>query len=770
MDSSKDSSSMRNSLKFDGESEKNRNFKSTPSQSGQRDNVENLFTSTSNPSTSFVPLNGPRANYMNSLANNDSGSQTSRCSESNPENNKNLNNSTQSQKCNNKVSNSNAEQVDLAVAGSSRTAPLVYDNGTESNQDKQTCHRHKVCLDKTGSSSIPSTSGTSRTSDNPETSSFRENRKRPSSLKLNRPNLEDDSSSDTGNDDYSLGSEDGCIYTYRGGEHLADLPSSFFSLDMGLPLDKHLPMPNYVGPQQGAAAGREPASRASSPDMDFLEMDFDPGPSCEVDTGDESSPDAELDAANNMPEEIEPVLVRGTTPEYVPPPVRYVPVSVPPVATASGSGSHGDADLYSYSVPSTSRAVPSGQGDAAEGSSSSSTHNYVDQNFSYGPYITHVNSRGEQLVVRRTMSHGPIVYPGNLHSTSGELVSPSEIFVYDDDHIEAFAHQINQSTKDTAAISAALFHVKMSKKLIADKARLDAENQATAKASEAAASTSSSSAACVEPPRCMIWSESEACERQVTQISTSACGVTAVVNVFNALGVPVNLEKISSAVGIRHRANNAPVPRYLLSRAVAGCTAADLVSGIHRASDGLVTARFFPTYPERAVSLSHWLADWITLGAVPILTLNLQAGYEHDIPDAWHHQMVFGVSPRGVYLCNPVECIREATLWHHLTSPSILLVKAIDVLVRFTIDTDLTPLMYVPDRRFQSFNVLGQVINVIREWRATGWSDYATRTRYIRIPASYQAGITVAALTGSEAHRRLKLAPQLPILTQRDPA
>lgn len=64
--------------------------------------------------------------------------------------------------------------------------------------------------------------------------------------------------------------------------------------------------------------------------------------------------------------------------------------------------------------------------------------------------------------------------------------------------------------------------------------------------------------------------------------------------------------------------------------------------------------------------------------------------------------------------------------------------------------------------------VLGQVINIIRECRAMGWGD--TRTRHIRIPASYQAGITVAALTGSEAHRRLMLAPQLPILTQTDPA
>ncbi|XP_047031168.1 uncharacterized protein LOC124638280 [Helicoverpa zea] len=761
MDSSKDSSSMRNSVHLDGEGEKNRNFKSTHSLSGPRDNTENTFTPTANPSSSFVPLNGPRTNHMNSLAGNEPGPQSSKCSESHPETNKNLCNSTPSQMCNKKVGNSNTDQADAAVAGNSRSIPTLYDNGTESNPDKQSCQRHKVCLDKAGSSSLPSTSGTSRASDNPESSqSFRENRKRPSSLKLNRPNLDDESSSDTGNDDYSLGSEDGCIYTYRGGEHLADLPSSFFSLDMGLPLDKHLPMPNYVGPQQGAAAGREQPSRASSPDMDFLEMDFDPGPSCEVDTGDESSPDADLESASNMPEENEPVL-RGTSPEYVAP--RSFPAPVP-VLVNPALESYGSVDLYSYSVPSTSRGVTGGHGDAPESSSS-----HADQNYSFGPYITHVNSRGEQLIVRRTMSHGPINFPGSVHVTSGDLVSPREILSYDTEHLEGpFAYQINQgSSIDTANLSSALYHVTMAKKLIAEKTKLDAENQAAAKATEATASTSSSSAACVEPPRCMIWSECEACERQVTQISTSACGATAVVNVFNALGVPVNLEKISSSVGTRQRANNAPLPRYLLSRAVAGCTAADLVTGIHKASDGLVTARFFPTHPERVISLSHWLADWITLGAVPILTLNLQAGCDNDIPDAWHHQMVFGVSPRGVYLCNPVECVREATLWPHLTSPSVLLIKTRDVLSRFTADTDLTPLMVVPDRRFHTFNVLGQVISVIRECRAIGWGEYGTRTRHIRIPASYQAGVTVAALTGSEAHRRLMVAPQLPII---DPA
>ncbi|GBP64241.1 hypothetical protein EVAR_21559_1 [Eumeta japonica] len=152
------------------------------------------------------------------------------------------------------------------------------------------------------------------------------------------------------------------------------------------------------------------------------------------------------------------------------------------------------------------------------------------------------------------------------------------------------------------------------------------------------------------------------------------------------------------------------------------------------------------------------------LGAVPIATLNLQAGCEGDIPDAWHHQMIFGVSPRGVFMCNPVECVPETNLWPRLRSPSTLLVRTRDVLSRFSPCTDLTPLLHVPDERFHTYNVFGQVVNVIREWRAVGWSEERTRTRHLRIPASYESGVTVAALVGSEAHWRLTHAPQLPTL------
>lgn len=56
-------------------------------------------------------------------------------------------------------------------------------------------------------------------------------------------------------------------------------------------------------------------------------------------------------------------------------------------------------------------------------------------------------------------------------------------FADEEDQVEgALAYQINQgSSLDTANLSSALYHVTMAKKLIADKARFDAENQGSAK-------------------------------------------------------------------------------------------------------------------------------------------------------------------------------------------------------------------------------------------------------------------------------------------------
>lgn len=404
MDSHEESDSVRNRDKHDRESETSNSHKGTSKQRGQGECDENVFTSMSHETDlSFCPHNGSKQRNSSIITNNDTGHSSNRLLGSNFEQ-PNINSSVSST-----LTNSYNNQLDHVIATKS---DKTCDNGVESNQEKQ-CLKHKVCQESTSFSlsyniNAPSTSGaTSKAFDIGEPSGLRESRKRPSTLKLNKTNFDaDDSSSDTGNDDYSLGSEDGCIYTYRGGEHLADLPSSFFSLDMGLPLDNHLPIPPpYAAAQPAGANVREPNSRASSPDMDFLEMDFDPGPSCEVDTEDASTSDTDLDGAN-MPEENEPVI-RGTSPEYLPPQVQQHPV-----AATLNSGQ----EEAQHSVPSTSRVeIIQEISDDAKGVQT------------FGPYITHVNFRGEQLLVRRTMAHWHSNHCVSHHVSSGDLISPREI-------------------------------------------------------------------------------------------------------------------------------------------------------------------------------------------------------------------------------------------------------------------------------------------------------------------------------------------------------
>ena len=240
--------------------------------------------------------------------------------------------------------------------------------------------------------------------------------------------------------------------------------------------------------------------------------------------------------------------------------------------------------------------------------------------------------------------------------------------------------------------------------------------------------------------KAMIWTEREACARQVTQIGVSACGATAVINALLALDVPHATAQVADEVATRRRAETAPLPDYLLSRSSAGATHRDLVAALE--SHYPVRCRFFHMYPRRAFepsSLSHWLADWIGRGAVPIATLNLQRGVKQGqtVPDAWHHQMIFGVGPDGVYLTNPLESTPEELLLEQLCSPSELLVRRRDVLIRFDPATcDLSELSAMSDERWDDFNVLGQVVNVLRE--AGSKSSQKVKTEHVRIPADYR--------------------------------
>ena len=120
-------------------------------------------------------------------------------------------------------------------------------------------------------------------------------------------------------------------------------------------------------------------------------------------------------------------------------------------------------------------------------------------------------------------------------------------------------------------------------------------------------------------------------------------------------------------------------------------------------------------------------------GAVPIATINLQKGKVRPgqtIPDSWHHQMIFGVGPGRfgtprIYLTNPLESVDEESLRDQLCSPSELLIRRNDVLQRWKVPneegshispvSDLQNLCDQPDERWDHYNVLGQVVNIIRE-------------------------------------------------------
>ena len=127
---------------------------------------------------------------------------------------------------------------------------------------------------------------------------------------------------------------------------------------------------------------------------------------------------------------------------------------------------------------------------------------------------------------------------------------------------------------------------------------------------------------------------------------------------------------------------------YFLMFVWLGTTAQQLIDGVHNLTRGIIQGRFFHFYPARRVELLKWLGSWIKkgnhyymyfviylrllekyncntvistecglflfTGAVPIATLNLQKGVKPGwtIPDAWHHQMIYGVSSKGIKMNN----------------------------------------------------------------------------------------------------------------------
>ncbi|KAM4601669.1 uncharacterized protein ACJ7VT_019717 [Polymixia lowei] len=266
-----------------------------------------------------------------------------------------------------------------------------------------------------------------------------------------------------------------------------------------------------------------------------------------------------------------------------------------------------------------------------------------------------------------------------------------------------------------------------------------------------------------EEPGAMLWSIQEALERQTVQIGVSACGATAVVDVLQVLGVEVAPEEADHCVHTRLRRNESPLPDYLLSRSEAGATHTQLITGAEQASQGKVMGRFFHFHPHRRLRLVPWLARWIRRGAVPVATMNMQLAVPEgeEVPDAWHHQLIFGVAPDVVFMTNPLDVVSEGEVHQRLCSESVLLIRREDVLQRLTPGCSLSSLSEgQSDPRWKSLDVEGQVRQmVLQEER-----DDQPRLAHIVIPAAYSSGVTLFALRDSALGQELLNTPDLPLL------
>ncbi|XP_068612603.1 uncharacterized protein [Brachionichthys hirsutus] len=260
----------------------------------------------------------------------------------------------------------------------------------------------------------------------------------------------------------------------------------------------------------------------------------------------------------------------------------------------------------------------------------------------------------------------------------------------------------------------------------------------------------------------MLWSIQEATERQTLQIGVSACGATAVVDALKALGVEVASEDADRCVQTRLRRNESPLPDYLLSRSEAGATHSQLIRGAEAASKGAVTGRFFHLHPRRAVSVVPWLARWIREGAVPVATMNMQRAElpeGEELPDAWHHQLIFGIAPDAVFMTNPLDVVSEGELHRRLCSESVLLIRREDVLRRLTPDRCLSGLS---GPRWTSLDVEGQVKRIRLEEQE---EHDGVKSTHVTIPAAYSSGVTLFALRRSALAQELLAAPELPLLS-----
>lgn len=231
------------------------------------------------------------------------------------------------------------------------------------------------------------------------------------------------------------------------------------------------------------------------------------------------------------------------------------------------------------------------------------------------------------------------------------------------------------------------------------------------------------------------------------------------------------MDEANNAVKTKLRDLEAPLPQYLSSRSVAGTTHIDLIEGLGKLTCGEIVGQFFHMYPERDFDLENWLKYWLVHGAIPVATLNCQKVPLTDgtIPDAWHHQVICGVSSNGVHLTNPEAVCPFNEISKQLCSESVLLIRRHDIIRRWSNNIDYSS--WNSDginQRWIELKVQEQINRMAKEetlllLHGSEIKHRELLTTHITIPAAYKSGITLFALRDSRTHGLLENSTELPI-------
>ncbi len=207
-----------------------------------------------------------------------------------------------------------------------------------------------------------------------------------------------------------------------------------------------------------------------------------------------------------------------------------------------------------------------------------------------------------------------------------------------------------------------------------------------------------------------------------------------------------------------------------------------------------IHCRFFPFWPPRDVDLLQWLCHWIKQGiknfffsniisyfllkgALPVAIMNMDHFHSqkvnlHNSLSSWQHRIIYGIEPRGIYLMNPIQIQTPQQVYEQLTVDAITYITRQEIVQRYNQSPmSLTPLAIrtnksnlFSDTRWRTMNVLGQVVNVLREDRQLNENEtrnipYRPTVTHVRIPSTCSSGILIC----SKDYNQLINAIDLPL-------